>query len=95
VFNGQKWLGSGETHESVSPHDNSVNAKVTHGTVADYESCIENMQKNWKSWASMPAPARGDIVRQIGEALRLERKNLGSILALEMGKVQAEGEGEV
>ena len=79
----------------MSPHDNSVNAAVTHGTIADYESCIVNMQSSWKAWAKMPAPARGDIVRQIGEALRVEKKSLGSILALEMGKVQAEGEGEV
>lgn len=79
----------------MSPHDNSQNLLVKHATVQDYESCILNMQKHQNMWASLPAPARGDIVRQIGEALRANKAALGKIISLEMGKILSEGEGEV
>lgn len=53
------------------------------------------MQKAWDVWVDMPAPQRGEIVRQIGDALRSKKTALGKLVALEMGKILPEGEGEV
>lgn len=53
------------------------------------------MQKAWSIWADIPAPQRGEIVRQIGDALRAKKTALGKLVSLEMGKILPEGEGEV
>ena len=53
------------------------------------------MQEEKKEWMSLPAPARGEIVRLIGEKLREYKTELGALLSLEMGKIKAEGVGEV
>ena len=69
VYNG-KWTGNGETITSVCPANNRPIAEVKSGNMADYESCVEAAEEAWKVWADLPAPKRGEIVRQIGEALR-------------------------
>ena len=87
---------SGETVvESINPHDNSVSAKVKLATADQYEECIKSMEAEKNEWMSLPAPARGEIVRQIGQKLREKKDALGSLIALEMGKIKAEGDGEV
>lgn len=53
------------------------------------------MEGAMKEWQNIPGPKRGEIVRQIGEELRKKKSALGSLIALEMGKIQVEGEGEV
>ena len=68
---------------------------MTTGTVQDYDSCVEEAQKAWKVWAATTAPQRGEIVRQIGEALRQKIEPLGKLVSLEMGKIVPEGIGEV
>jgi aldehyde dehydrogenase family 7 protein A1 len=94
-YDGSKWFASGETFPCVSPHDNKEFTKVQHCTLEDYEHCVKNMQGAWRTWASLPAPKRGDIVRQLGEALRANLKDLGAVISLEMGKIAGEGIGEV
>lgn len=62
---------------------------------ADVQRCIAAARAAYPAWASLPAPRRGDIVRQVGDALRAQRQSLGRLVSLEMGKVVAEGVGEV
>lgn len=94
VFNG-KWFANGEVVTSVCPANKRPIAQVQQGTVEDLDSCIKAGQEAWQVWADMPAPARGEIVRQIGEALREKLEPLGKLVALEMGKIKPEGIGEV
>lgn len=94
VFNG-KWFGNGEVVTSYCPANKQPIAQVQQGTVQDLDECIKAGQEAWKVWADMPAPARGEIVRQIGEALREKLVPLGQLVAVEMGKIKPEGIGEV
>jgi len=94
VFNGS-WGGSGEVVTSLSPANGRPIAQVTTGSLADYESCVEAAEEAWKVWADIPAPQRGEIVRQIGEELRKYLVPLGNLVSLEMGKITPEGIGEV
>ena len=55
---------------SVCPANNRPIAEVTTGNVADFESCVAAAEEAWKVWVDIPAPKRGEIVRQIGDALR-------------------------
>ncbi|RXM92144.1 Alpha-aminoadipic semialdehyde dehydrogenase [Acipenser ruthenus] len=61
----------------------------------EYEETVKKAKDAWKVWADIPAPKRGEIVRQIGDALRKKSKVLGSLVSLEMGKIFVEGVGEV
>lgn len=94
VFDGQ-WKGSGEVVTSVSPANGQPIASVVTGNLADYESCVVAAEEAWNIWADMPAPHRGEIVRQIGEELRANLEPLGKLVSLEMGKIVPEGVGEV
>merc|ERR1711976_647340 len=94
VYNG-KWMGSGEVVTSLCPSNGKPIAEVVTGTTQDYEACITESQKAWKIWADMPAPSRGEIVRQIGDALRDKIEPLGKLVSMEMGKIVPEGIGEV
>ena len=94
VYNGT-WFGNGETFTSVNPSTKEPIASIQTGTVADYEKCIVSMEQAKKVWSETPAPLRGEIVRQIGQALREKQSALGSLIALEMGKIYVEGVGEV
>lgn len=73
--------------QSVSPATGQVIAEVRQGNVADYQLCVEESRKAWSSWADMPAPKRGEIVRQIGEALRDKLEPLGKLVSMEMGQL--------
>jgi aldehyde dehydrogenase family 7 protein A1 len=95
VYKRGQWVGNGPTHTAVNPHDNKPIARVKMGSSDDYKDCIEAMQEEKDRWMMLPAPARGEIVRQIGVALRAKKDALGCLVALEMGKVKSEGDGEV
>lgn len=90
-----EWKAGDETVNSINPHDNTVSAVTKLATAEHYEECIKGMEEEKVAWMSLPAPARGEIVRQIGEKLREKKDALGSLISLEMGKIKAEGDGEV
>ncbi|SMO66480.1 L-piperidine-6-carboxylate dehydrogenase [Fodinibius sediminis] len=94
---GRKFLGSGakEKLASYTPIDNSQIADVTVTTREEYEHVIETAQKAFEEWRMIPAPQRGDIVRQIGLELRANKEYLGRLVTYEMGKIYQEGLGEV
>jgi aldehyde dehydrogenase (NAD+) len=94
VFCGQ-WIGSGPILKSVSPIDGKILASVRTATADDYERAVANAQTAFSAWQSVPAPKRGDLIRQFGNALREARSDLGKLVTLETGKIVAEGEGEV
>jgi len=93
---GQKWVDTkGDITSSVSPIDGEVIAKVSNATAEDYESVISMAEEAFSVWKSVPAPNRGEVVRQIGLALRESKEDLGFLVSLEMGKIYQEGLGEV
>ncbi|XP_074105726.1 aldehyde dehydrogenase 7 family member A1 [Cotesia typhae] len=94
LFDG-RWGGSGKVIESISPASGKVIAKVRESTPQETINAVTEARKAWPYWSSLPAPARGEIVRQIGDELRRNLKPLGQLVSLEMGKILAEGVGEV
>jgi len=94
VFDGS-WGGNGETVTSYCPANNQPIARVTQGTLDDYNKCVDAARNAWSVWADVPAPQRGEIVRQIGHALREKITDLGKLESIEMGKILPEGIGEV
>jgi len=94
VFWGE-WGGNGRILESVSPVDGKVIARIKTGTAEDYEKVVSRAQKAFQQWQSVPAPKRGEVIRQLGNALREAKSDLGKLVTLEAGKILAEGEGEV
>ena len=96
VSTGINWLQSrGETITSYSPVDGKVIASVTAADKEAYEAVIQKAQEAFKEWRNWPAPKRGEVVRQIGEALRAKKEPLGKLVSYEMGKSLQEGYGEV
>ncbi|GMF34672.1 unnamed protein product [Phytophthora fragariaefolia] len=89
VYNGQ-WFGSGDVFTSVSPVNGQPIASVRAGSKADYQKVVAAMDDAKPQWSDLPAPARGEIVRQIGEELRNKRDALGKLISLEMGKIYVE-----
>ena len=81
--------------ESVNPANGEVIASVRTSTPAEYEQIISQARDAFLEWRKVPAPVRGDAVRRIGNALRDNKDALGSLVTLEMGKIKAEGDGEV
>ncbi|KAM6290057.1 alpha-aminoadipic semialdehyde dehydrogenase isoform 2-T2 [Aegotheles albertisi] len=94
VYNG-RWGGGGQVVTTFCPANNEPIARVRQGSLEDYEETVKKAKEAWKVWADIPAPKRGEIVRQIGDALRQKIKVLGSLVSLEMGKIFVEGVGEV
>ena len=93
---GNNWLGStSNLIESYSPVDGKLIGKVAVTTKEDYEAAISAGQKAYKTWRVMPAPLRGEIVRQFGNKLRDYKEPLGKLVSYEMGKSYQEGLGEV
>ncbi|XLS51444.1 hypothetical protein HN51_012121 [Arachis hypogaea] len=93
-INGQ-WKANGSSTTSLSPSNNQAIAQVTEPTLQDYEEGLNACNEAAKIWMTVPAPKRGEIVRQIGEALRAKLEPLGKLVSLEMGKILPEGIGEV
>jgi aldehyde dehydrogenase (NAD+) len=97
VMTGTKSLGS-KTHgviESFSPVDGKLIGKVYKATSKDYHELIALAHKSFDEWRRVPAPRRGEIVRQIGNRLREYKEPLGKLVSYEMGKSLQEGLGEV
>ncbi|HLT53383.1 MAG TPA: aldehyde dehydrogenase family protein [Flavobacteriaceae bacterium] len=92
---GSNWFSGGGTIDSYSPVDGKLIAKVKTTTKADYEQVITTAQAAFKTWRMMPAPKRGEIVRQFGDKLRELKEPLGKLVSYEMGKSYQEGLGEV
>lgn len=94
VFDGE-WSGSGKVLQSVSPNDGTLLAEVRTATPAECERALQRSQAAFLKWQALPAPRRGEIVRQLGNALRDAKTRLGALVTLEAGKIIAEGQGEV
>jgi aldehyde dehydrogenase (NAD+) len=94
VFCGE-WLGTGKPLPSLSPIEGRVLATVRTATENEYERTARRAQDAFRKWQLVPAPKRGEIVRQLGNALRDAKHDLGRLVTLEAGKILAEGEGEV
>jgi aldehyde dehydrogenase (NAD+) len=94
VFCGE-WVGSGKVLKSVSPINGQTLATVRTATADEYERAIARSQAAFQTWQLLPAPKRGEVVRQLGNALRSAKSDLGRLVTLEAGKIVAEGEGEV
>ena len=93
---GANWLTTnGNTISSFSPVDGNLIGEVTAATEKDYEDCIRSAQEAFVDWRMVPAPQRGEIVRQFGDALRAKKEDLGALVSYEMGKSYQEGLGEV
>ena len=92
---GQNNFSSGELLESFSPVDGQLIAKVKTTTAADYEKVMQTAVEAFKTFKVMPAPQRGEIVRQFGDKLRKNKEALGKLVSYEMGKSLQEGYGEV
>ncbi|MBC9915429.1 L-piperidine-6-carboxylate dehydrogenase [Chitinophaga varians] len=96
VSTGKHWLEAGGADiVSVSPVDNKTIATVKSADRSNYDAVIAVAQEAFKEWRQWPAPRRGEIVRQIGEALRAHKEQLGRLVSYEMGKSLQEGYGEV
>ena len=93
---GTQWLSSkGKELESLSPVDGKRIGIVTQTDKAAYDRVVSAAQAAFQVWRSWPAPRRGEVVRQIGEALRRKKEPLGRLVSYEMGKSLQEGYGEV
>ena len=92
---GKEWFSNGEVIESYSPVDGALIGKVKATTQEDYEKVITTAQEGFKKWRTMPAPQRGEVVRQFNDELRRLKEPLGKLVSYEMGKSYQEGLGEV
>ena len=96
VSTGTKYLTpTGEIINSFSPVDGKLIGSVIAADKNSYEAVIKKAEEAFKEWRQWPAPKRGEIVRQIGEALRVHKESLGKLVSYEMGKSLQEGYGEV
>jgi aldehyde dehydrogenase (NAD+) len=94
AFWGQ-WGGGGPTLKKYTPIDGTLLATVREASPADYKRIVSSADAAFQSWRELPAPKRGEVVRQYGNALRELKRELGLLVSLEAGKIPAEGEGEV
>lgn len=93
---GTKWLaGTGPALLSYSPADGKKIGEVSSASQSEYDRVIQKAQEAFSKWRMMPAPQRGEIVRQMGEAFRQHKAALGELVSYEMGKSLQEGLGEV
>ncbi|TAL06575.1 MAG: aldehyde dehydrogenase family protein [Verrucomicrobia bacterium] len=94
VFDGE-WSGSGKILQSLSPNDGSLLGEIRTATPPEYERALQRAAAAFEKWKTVPAPKRGEVVRQLGNALREAKTELGMLVSLEAGKIIAEGQGEV
>ena len=92
-----KWSTSNQNEiiESINPSTGEVIASVYQASEDDYERIIQESVAAFNDFRKVPAPIRGQLVREMGDALRLKKDSLGSLVSLEMGKIKQEGDGEV
>ena len=93
---GTEWFDTkGENIDSYSPADGQLIGSVKQATSEDYEKIIQKAEAAFKIWRMIPAPKRGEVVRQMGDQLRKYKEPLGKLVSYEMGKIYQEGLGEV
>lgn len=92
-----KWIDNpgGKILSSMNPTNGEVIAQIIMGSEKDYELAVQIAEEAFLKWRMMPAPKRGEVIRLIGNQLRRYKSELGKLVSLEMGKILAEGEGEV
>lgn len=95
AFNGVWLKTSGSELESISPVDGRGLARVVQAGADDYDAVIQSAEKAFAIWSALPAPYRGEIVRKIGLEFRKYKDELGTLVSMEMGKIKAEGDGEI
>ena len=96
AIGGDKWFDdSQDTISSYNPSTGELLAKVNLIGKDTYNKVVENSAETFKTWRMVPAPRRGEVIRKMAVALREHKDDLGSLVALEMGKIKAEGDGEV
>ncbi|MEO8659677.1 MAG: aldehyde dehydrogenase family protein [Bryobacteraceae bacterium] len=94
---GGEWIAepSGGELVSYNPATGEELARVKQAGPSDYETVVASAAEAFARWRLVPAPKRGEIVREIGDELRIHKNDLGALVSLEMGKILAEGKGEV
>ena len=90
-----EWLGSGKLLKSISPINGEVLATVRTATPQQYERVVQRAESAFHAWQTVPAPKRGELIRQLGNALREAKQDLGRLVSVEAGKILTEGQGEV
>ncbi len=80
---------------SINPSSNEPIARVIQGSAASYDRAVAAARQAFRSWRMMPAPKRGEVIRDLGNALREYKQPLGELVTLENGKIRSEGLGEV
>lgn len=97
AMSGYGWNSQGKAHRltSYNPANATKIAEIARCSMQDYETVIERAQNAFLRWRDVPAPLRGEVIRQIGVALREHKNDLGDLVSLEMGKSKEEGYGEV
>lgn len=89
------WLGAGPRLDVITPIDGTKIASVTQVTEDEYDRITRRAHEAFLKWRMIPAPRRGEVVRVLGNKLREHKADLGKLVTLEMGKIAAEGQGEV
>ncbi len=89
------WKSTGETFKINSPVDGLLIGEINSATATGFNKVVQQAQTAFLTWRTLPAPKRGDIVRQFGNELRLHKQDLGTLVSYEMGKSLQEGLGEV
>src|SRR5690606_19265711 len=92
---GKQWFSSGDWIDVLSPVDGKLMAKIQTTSEADYDKVIDAATAAFYQWKKVPAPQRGEIVRQLADSLRANKTALGELVSYEMGKSFQEGLGEV
>ncbi len=92
---GGQWLSGVRAFDSINPATGEAIAAVGACTAPDYEKVMSAAVECFARWRSVPAPQRGEVVRRIADELRRYKDALGSLIALETGKIKPEGDGEV
>ncbi len=93
---GTEWIDTkGDETISYSPIDGKEIARITNANIENYEFIVKKAQAAFKIWREVPAPKRGELVRQIGDVLRSQKEDLAFLVSYEMGKIYQEGLGEV
>ncbi len=97
ISTGLQWKAGSSGHEfSInSPIDASPIGRVIGASEGDFQNILDTAGKAFPIWAAIPAPQRGEIIRQYGDVLRKYKSELGSLVSIEMGKIYQEGLGEV
>ncbi len=90
-----EWMGSGAVLDIDSPVDGKRIGSVQQVTEEEFDRIVDRAHEAFLTWRTVPAPKRGEIVRQLGNRLREKKDALGALVTLEMGKILAEGKGEV